>query len=30
MLLIILPKHMENVKKIKNGTEYKINERMKK
>ena len=30
MLLIILPKHIENVKKIKNGTEYKINERMKK
>jgi glycerol-3-phosphate acyltransferase PlsY len=30
MLLIILPKHFENVKKIKNGTEYKINERMKK
>ncbi len=28
MLLIILPKHFENVKKIKNGTEYKINERM--
>lgn len=29
MLLIILPKHYENVIKIKNGTEYKITERMK-
>ncbi|MGM0640658.1 MAG: glycerol-3-phosphate 1-O-acyltransferase PlsY [Thermotogota bacterium] len=28
LLLIILPKHIENVKKIINGTEYKINERM--
>jgi glycerol-3-phosphate acyltransferase PlsY len=30
MLLIVLIKHIENFKKIKNGTEYKINERMKK
>ncbi|MDK2946465.1 glycerol-3-phosphate 1-O-acyltransferase PlsY [Geotoga petraea] len=28
LILIIIPKHLENFKKIKNGTEYKINERM--
>jgi len=30
LILIILPKHLENFRKIKNGTEYRINERMEK